>query len=33
MRIGRLDKNKIAALFVWIYVIEATTFYIKSNFI
>lgn len=33
MRIGRLDRNKLAALFVWIYVIEATTFYIKSNFI
>ena len=33
MRIGRLNKNKIAALFVWIYVIEATTFYVKSNFI
>lgn len=33
MRIGKLDNDKIAALFVWIYVIEATTFYIKSNFI
>ena len=33
MRIGRLDKNMMAALLVWIYVIEATTFYIRSNFI
>lgn len=33
MRIGRLDKNRMAALLVWIYVIEATTFYIRSNFI
>lgn len=33
MRIGRLDKSMIEALLVWIYVIEATTFYIRSNFI
>lgn len=33
MRIGRLNRDKAAALFVWVYVIEATTFYVKSNFI
>lgn len=31
MKIFKLDWNKFVALFAWGYVIEATTFYVKSN--